>query len=337
MDTLLNQLLVDLPTLLLVLIIAAMLYVLGKGADILVDQAVKLSLYWGVPEMIIGATIISIGTTLPEASVSVLAAISGQSGLSLGNGIGSVIANTGLILGLIVMIGQVPIDRSLVKRQGIIMVAVNLAIVIVSLPFLTRTAGGTVTRLSGFVFVSLLFVYIYTSIRWSRKGLPGVPAEAGLSDKPDHISILPTLLKMAGGITAVIVSSKILISSVEITAIRVGIPQSIIASTLIAFGTSLPELILALQSIRKGHGKLALGNIVGANILNILFVIGLSAAVTPGGLSVPAEYYSLQYPALIIMMAVFMISARRHRPNFHKAAGYLLFGLYVLYLLLNYL
>ena len=337
MDILLNQLLDGLPTLVLALIIAVMLFILGKGADLLVDQAVKLSLYWGVPEIIIGATIISIGTTLPEASVSVLAAVSGQSGLSLGNGIGSVIANTGLILGITVILGKIPIDRKLVNRQGFIMVAANLAIVMVSLPFLTRTAGGTVSRFSGFVFVALLFIYIYTSIKWSRKGYQSVAVNSDLSEKPDHLSILPTLFKMAGGIAAIIVSSKILISSVEITAVRIGIPQSVIASTLIAFGTSLPELILALQAIRKGHGELALGNIVGANILNILFVIGVSAAVTSGGLSVPAGYYSLQYPALLIMMSVFTVFTRRHHQNIHKAAGYLLFGLYILYLLLNYL
>lgn len=337
MDQIFTTFLADLPTLILIIIIAGTLFTLGKGADILVDQSVLISLYWGVPKIIIGATIISLGTTLPEASVSVLAAINGQAELALGNGVGSIIANTGLILGLAVLLGRVPIDKKLVGRQGLIMVCASFLIVLVSLPFLTRAPGGLVSRTSGIVFVILLLLYIYFSITWSKKGNSTNLPLADVQAIPQAVPVVATTVKFIVGITLIIVSSKILIQSVEITAIRIGIPQSVIAATLIAFGTSLPELIMAVNSVKKGHGELALGNVVGANILNVLFVIGTAAAVTPGGLVVPTAYYYLQFPTLLIMMMSFVLATKSNYHQISKKSGYILMGLYGIYIFLNYI
>ena len=126
----------QLPLVVLFLIIAVSLTVLLKGADILVDQAVSLSVRWGVPKMLIGATIVSVGTTLPEAAVNVVAAIQGAPGLALGNSVGSIIADTGLILGLAAIIGRIPIDPKLVNRQSWIQVASAGLLVLVCLPYL---------------------------------------------------------------------------------------------------------------------------------------------------------------------------------------------------------
>ena len=298
-------------------------------------------MHWGVPKIIIGATIISLGTTLPEASVSVIAALGGQSDLALGNAVGSIIANSGLILGLAAVIGSVPVDRKLILRQGSIMAVSSFAVVLLSLPFFSKADGGYVSRLSGMLFVVALVIYLYTSIRSARKGQqPAVANELELdldTEKIEKLAITPIILKMAVSIALIIVSSRILISSVEITAIRVGIPQGIIAATLVAFGTSLPELILAVKSVRKGHGELALGNIVGANILNVLFVIGISAAVTAGGLHVPDAYYRVQYPALLLMMFVFAYATLRKKTVMPKLAGILLMTSYGVYLLFSYI
>ncbi len=113
----------------------------------------------------------------------------------------------------------------------------------------------------------------------------------------------------------VIGSSKILIPAVEITAIRIGIPQGVIAATLVAFGTSLPELVTAITAVRKGHGELAIGNIVGADILNVLFVVGAAAAVTKGGLTVPVSFYKLQIPTMLIIIFAFRHFYKGQRPN----------------------
>jgi cation:H+ antiporter len=142
-------------------------------------------------------------------------------------------------------------------------------------------------------------------------------------------------MKLTIGVTAVILSSKVLIPSVEITAIRIGIPQSIIAATLVAFGTSLPELVTAITAVRKGHGELAVGNIMGADILNVLFVIGMSASVTAKGLAVPVEFYTLQIPAMLVILATFRFFATRKGEDISRGEGLVLFGMYAVYLGLN--
>jgi cation:H+ antiporter len=347
MEALIHSYLTAFPTLVLFLVVAAMLYLLSKGADILVDKAVSLSLHLGVPKLIIGATIVSLGTTLPEATVSVLAAFNGNPDLALGNAIGSIIADTGLIIGIAALIGSLPVNPIIVKRQGKIQVWAGVLLAVVSLPFLF---GGNIPQWVGWGFMVLLILYIYTSIKWSKdSNVNEVAATSATKENytktniPDEItpvekgdSLIIKLLKLVAGITLVIGSSKILIPAVEITAIRIGIPQSIIAATLVAFGTSLPELITAITAVRKGHGELAIGNIVGADILNVLFVVGGAASVTAAGLDVPVYFYKLQIPAMLIILITFRLFTKGENEEVTKKEGIVLFSLYIIYLILNY-
>ncbi len=143
-------------------------------------------------------------------------------------------------------------------------------------------------------------------------------------------------IKLAIGVASIIISSKILIPSIEITAIRIGIPQSIIAATVVAFGTSLPELTTAVASVRKGHGSLAIGNIVGADILNVLFVVGASAAVTKEGLRVPMNFYHLQIPTMLIILICFRFFAKSKNQVINKRDGLVLLAIYLAYIVINY-
>lgn len=315
-------------------IIAIMLFILSKGADILVDESVSLSVHLGIPKVIIGATIVSLGTTLPEATVSVMAAIQGNPDLALGNAIGSIIADTGLIIGLAALIGKLPVEESVIKKQGKIQYLSGILLAVLSLPFLSRGNDGNISQWMGFVFLALLAIYIYRSIKWAQKDNSLVGENDIVEEKrPVYCQFLKLLI----GITLVIVSSKILIPTVEITAIRVGIPQSIIAATLVAFGTSLPELVTAVTAVKKGHGELAIGNIVGADILNVLFVIGGAAAVTPKGLNVPINFYKLQIPVMIIILIAFRIFSKGKDREINKLEGMFLLTIYIVYILLNYL
>lgn len=354
MDTFIYNFLISFPTIILFFVIAAMLYILSEGADMLVDQAVDLSLHLGIPKIVIGATIVSLGTTLPEASVSVLAAINGNPDLALGNAVGSVIANTGLVIGVAALIGALPVSQFIVRRQGKIKFLSGLLLVVVSLPIIS---GSNIAQWVGWVFVGLLIIYLYTSMKWTQNAsteqaaAAGIPAEDitvhsdvtendashGVNTSEEKINIIVKLLKLFFGIFLVIGASKVLIPSVEISATRIGIPQSIIAATLVAFGTSLPELITAVTAVRKGHGELAVGNVVGADILNVLFVVGSAAAVTPGGLDVPTYFYKLQFPTMIIILAIFrLFSLGKSDEEITKKEGLILLSIYVIYLVLNY-
>ena len=171
MEEWIEHLIVGLPSLALFLIIAVTLYTLGKGADWLVDEAVILSTRWGLGKAVIGATIVSIGTTTPEAAVSVLSAIQGKPGLALGNAVGSIICDTGLILGLASLIAPLPLNRELASRLSNVQVGAGILLVLGCFPWTSPakvfTQGGTLPQLVGVVFVILLALYIYQSIRWA--------------------------------------------------------------------------------------------------------------------------------------------------------------------------
>ncbi len=372
MDTLLYDFLLNSSIFISLLVLAVSLYTLGKGADILVDSAVSLSLKWGVPKMILGATVISLGTTLPEASVSTLAAVQGNADLALGNAIGSVIADTGLIIGLAAMLGTVPVDKTLIRRQGVVQIAAAVLLAFVSLPFFSPGSEGRIYQWMGWIFVALLACYLYQSFRWAKDGngtaestadggnstgdgntagaentatdgdiataaaAEAREASAAQEDTENGSSPLASFLMLLAGIGIVVVSSKVLIPAVEVAAIKAGIPQSIIAATLVAFGTSVPELVTAITAVRKGHGELAAGNVIGADVLNVLFVLGVAAAVTPAGIVVPISFFYLQIPAMLLVLLLFRFCSTRKKGIITRSQGSMLFIIYAVYIVLNF-
>jgi len=243
MEALLIPYLENIPIVVLFIGIIVTLLILGKGADLLVDEAVSLSVKWKIPKVLIGATIVSLGTTLPEAAVSVLAAVQGKPGLALGNAVGSIICDTGLIIGIASLISPLVLDKRTVNRQGWLQMGAGFLLVLFALPWTSIFTGGKegfhpgiIYQWMGFLFVFLLAAYLWITIRWSRDALISSEEFEEVEDKP--IPVL--LLKLTLGVGLIIISSKLLIPTVQVTAVRIGIPQSIIAATLVAFGTSLP-------------------------------------------------------------------------------------------------
>jgi cation:H+ antiporter len=340
MEAWISGLVTDLHVVFLFVIIAASLAVLVKGADLLVDEAVSLSVSWGVPKMLIGATIVSLGTTLPEAAVSVLAAVKGAPGLALGNAVGSIIADTGLILGLAVLIGPIPVERKLVGRQSWIQFGSALLLVLASIPYLQLSGifsqGGRLPQFVGVAFLALLVLYIWRSIRWSRAA-PLSTIEPATVDVSTDVKPVLALIRLTIGIVLVVLASQVLIPAVEETALRLNIPDAIIAATLVAFGTSLPELVTAITAVRKRHGELALGNVIGADVLNVLFVSGAAATVTRGGLSVPPQFFFLFFPAMIFVVTVLRIGIARSDGELKRGFGFVLLGAYLITVVAGYL
>lgn len=326
----------------LFLLIAAMLYLLGKGADVLIDEAVTLSNRWGVPKVLVGATIVSLGTTTPEAAVSVLAAVQGSAELALGNAVGSIICDTGLILGVAALIAPLPLDRTIVNRQGWIQLGAGVLLVLGCLPFgalpalwpALWTDGGRLPQWIGFIFLVLLAAYLWLSVVWARSGDGMDAADDGYAD--DAASTFTVLLKLLGGIVIVVGASTILIPAVREAALRMHIPPGVIAATLVAFGTSLPELVTAVTAARRGHGELAVGNVVGADILNALFVAGAAAAVTPAGLPASPFFFRFLFPAMLIILIVFRIGIFTSGASLKRPFGFVLLGVYVAVTVLSY-
>ena len=335
MDAFILNLLEPLPLLALFAIIAVSLLTLSKGADVLIDEAVIISKRLGIPKAIIGATIVSLGTTLPEVSVSVMAAINGNPDLALGNAVGSIIVDTGLIMGIAALISPIVVDYKSIKFQSWIQVLSGVLLVVMALPIFSSKDTGVISQPMGFILVACLAAYLFWSFKHSKNQLNSLVEEQVQEHGKE--SIIKQFLLMVFGVAVVILSSKVLIPSVELTAIKIGIPQSIIAATLVAFGTSLPELTTSVKSVLKGHGDLAVGNIMGADILNVLFVIGLSAAVTPQGLQVPSNFYGLHFPAMLIILITFRTFTLSKNHKISRLEGGFLLGAYLVYLTLNYI
>jgi len=329
---------------LLALAIVAALAALGRGADWLVNEAVALSERSGIPKVVIGATIVSLGTTTPEAAVSVLAAVRGSPGLALGNAVGSIICDTGLILGVACLIAPLRLYRRIVNRQGWIQFGAGLTLIAASFPWTNPgrafSVGGRLPQFVGFIFLAALGIYLWRSVVWSRR-------EPELAEFEEHTvavheqeaatSNLVILAKLAAAIAVVVGAAKVLIPAVEEAAQRLDVPHSIIAATLVAFGTSLPELITAVTAARRGHGDLAVGNVVGADILNVLFVAGASAAVTPGGLEAGKHFFVVLFPIMLFILVVFRLGIVFSKDYLRRPFGLALLGAYGIYLVISYL
>ncbi len=339
MEEWITTLIRDLAAPLLFVIIAMMLYTLGKGADWLVDEAVVLSTRWGLGKAVIGATVVSIGTTTPEAAVSVLSAIQGEPGLALGNAVGSIICDTGLILGLASLIAPLQFNRQLASKLSNVQVGAGILLVLGCFPWTSPakvfSQGGVLSQGIGFIFVVLLGLYIWQSIRWAA-------ATGANSDNKQEIDSKAsgaffTLVKLVFAIAIIVVSAQILIPCVKEIAVRIGVPEHIISATLVAFGTSLPELVTAITAVRRGHGELAVGNIIGADILNVLFVAGVSTAATQGGLKADVQFFQFIFPAMLFILIVFRIGLFVSGSQLKRTFGVVLVGTWLLVTILSYI
>ena len=329
----------QLPLLALTSLAAA---VLIKGADWLVEGASGLAFRLGISPVIVGATIVSLGTTSPEAGVSVMAAWSGQSGLALGNAIGSIIADTGLIFGIGCLLAVLPADRFVLSRQG--WVQFGAGVLLAALCYGAFLMDGDAARLErrvGFLLVGLLVVYLYASVQWSRRHPRGAAVEGVRVARS-----IPALIAFGiVGIALVLLSSRSMILSVsELAEAHWHVPQVVIAATVVALGTSLPELVIGVTSIVKGHTEILVGNIIGADILNVLFVVGASAVAAPlplvePGATVPRIGLYLHIPTMLLILLLFRIfvfSAAK-RGSFRRWYGVPLVLIYVVYIVAQYL
>ena len=334
-EQLLYNLVAGLPSAILFIIMVVCLIVLCKGADWMIDGVVELAHRTGLPRIVIGATVISLGTTTPEAVVSVMAAWMGNPGLALGNGVGSMIANTGLIFGMTCLLTTVPMNRYILNRTGWVQEGAATLLVAISVVILvTMTGKPVLNRWVGFILLFFLSLYMYITYIWA-KGINTDAVEEEKVDDSDMASLRKCWSLILGGLFCVAVGARILVPCAAEIAKRIGVPDDVIAATLVAFGTSLPELMTAIAAVRKGHPEITVGNIVGANVLNILFVVGGAAAARP--LLIPSNFFSLHFPVMLFILysfRVFVIIEKGGR--FRRWQGGWLLGIYLSYLIYQY-
>ena len=324
------------PVWMLLVALVLSIGVLSKGSDWLIDGVVALAERTGLPRVVIGATIVSLGTTTPEAFVSVMAAFMGNPGLALGNGVGSIIADTGLIFGITCLLTTVPMQRYILNRTGWVQVGSATLLVVIALFLLWHSNGVPVLgRPFGVFFLILLAAYLYATYLWAKSGDSAIKDHGHVETKETPLGLAQAGLMIGGGLLAVIIGAKVLIPCAAVLAGRLGVPEDVIAATMVAFGTSLPELVTAIAAVRKGHPEITVGNIVGADVLNCLFVIGAAATARP--LAIPPNFYYFHFPAMMITLWSFRtFISMNHDGTFKRWQGVWLLTIYGLYIILQF-
>ena len=292
---------------------------MGRGGDLFVDASSQLSRAFRVPRFIVGGTIVSVATTVPELLTSIQASLDGDSGLALGNAIGSCIANIGLITGLVAIIMPIEFDRSDVLKRSTWMMFAAVFIVIVSWNLKISFA---------YAVVLLIFTGVY--LVWDVFGI--VRHRSKLFDEPigDHPTPLSAIGWFLLGAVFVGFGSKLLVDAGQNIAVALGISTTVVGLSFVAFGTSLPELVTGVKAARRGMPDLSLGNIIGANVLNLLLIVGASGVITPLVLEPMSQQYAFPWLGVFFVMLLGIIV--RHGV-IRRAAGIgllLLFGLYSL-------
>ena len=261
------------------MIITIFLFIVGlilliKGGDWFVDGSVVIAKKLRIPDILIGATIVSIGTTLPEVMVSATSAVSGHGEMAYGNALGSIICNAALIAAITVALRPSKIDANAFKLPTIIF------FIAATLYTLVAYLLGEFTRTIGLVLLAIFVIYIILSVRTALKS-PKTEKSASEHLNEEDAKLTKNILLLVLGAALIALGAKLLVDNGTILAEAIGVPEAVIALTFVAIGTSLPELVTAITSIVKGHGALSLGNVIGANILNLVLVSGVASTVSP--------------------------------------------------------
>ncbi len=259
------------------MLIPILLFLVGlvcliKGGDWFVDGATGLARRFRLPELLIGATVVSIGTTLPEVMVSATSAVSGHGEIAYGNAIGSVICNTALIAALTVAVRPGGVDKAALKTP------VAFFFAAAALYAGVAYTAGYFSRIVGVVLLLLFVVYRAVTVAQMKNAPVG---EAGAEEPETEQPLWKELALLAVGAALIAVGANLLVENGTLIAQALGVPESVIALTFVALGTSLPELVTAITSLAKGHGALSLGNVIGANLFNLVLVSGVSVTLSP--------------------------------------------------------
>ncbi len=307
--------------------VSVLLFIVGlilliKGGDWFVDGATGIAHRFHIPEILIGATVVSIGTTLPEVMVSATSAVIGHGEIAYGNAIGSIICNTALISALTFAIAPSKVDR---KTFKIPVIFFFIAAVFYSVIAYTT---GYFSRAVGIVLLAIFVVYMVMTVAQAKK-----TPKAEQEKKDNGGSSVKDIIFLIVGAALIAIGAKLLVDNGTLIAEALGVPESVIALTFVALGTSLPELVTAITSLVKGHGALSLGNIVGANLFNLVFVSGVSVVLSP--FSIPASKtvagmnasLAVDIPVMFFVMA-FMTIPALIRGKLSRAQGIILLCVY---------
>lgn len=318
-----------------VLMFVVGLIFLIKGGDWFVDGASGIAKKFHIPDILIGATVVSIGTTLPEVMVSATSALSGHGEMAYGNAIGSIICNTALIAAITIAVRPSKIDTSSFKLP--------VAIFFVAAALYSGVAYffGEFTRGMGLLLLAIFALYMALSVRTALKAPQG-DEEHSEAVESSNKELIKNILMLVVGAAVIAIGADMLVDNGTVIASALGVPESVIALTFITIGTSLPELVTAISALAKGHGALSLGNVIGANILNLVLVSGVASLVSPFSIPNNSQIAGINsslvvdIPVMLFVMAFLTIPALLTK-KLSRFQGIVLIAIYVAFCAMQFI
>ncbi|MCM1023628.1 MAG: calcium/sodium antiporter [Prevotella sp.] len=299
---------------------------LVKGADFFVDGSSSIAKLLKIPSIVIGLTIVAFGTSAPEAAVSIIAGVNGSNGIAVGNVIGSNMFNLLMVLGISAAIKPVQIKDQIIKKDYPFMLIATVLLWVTSCDVLL--GGGSenvISRSDAIVLLVFMGIFLYSVI---SSALRSRRKNAGGEDNIPAYGVGKSLLFTVGGLAGIVIGGQFVVDSASDIAIRFGMSETLVGLTIVAVGTSLPELVTSIVAAKKGESDIAIGNVVGSNVFNILFVLAASAAITPMSISGQSLVDLVILTAITVLTYVFCVTQKKiNRPE-----GVILVLMYVAYM-----
>lgn len=299
----------------IILLLAGFLFLI-KGSDFFVDGASSIASILKIPTVIVGLTIVAFGTSAPEAAVSITSSLTGSNAMAVSNVIGSNMFNLLLIIGLCAVIGELLMEKDVLTKDLPFLVLITIIFAAFIL------IGSDISNIEGIILLIILIGYIVYLIRdtKSSKGANDV-------EKP-KLTLPKSIIYILIGIAGIVIGGDLVVDSASDIAIALGMSETLVGLTIVAMGTSLPELVTSLTALKKGENQLIIGNVIGSNIFNILFVLGASSAIS----AIPISQSMLIDVLFLVFVTIVCFIFGKTQDKFDKKEGIVLVGLFVIYM-----
>ena len=301
-------------------------FFLIKGADLFVDGAASIARKFNIPSMVIGLTIVAMGTSAPEAAVSITSSLAGQNDMSVANVVGSNFFNILMVLGVSAIIAKLPVQKNTIKKD-------TPFLLIVSVLLLIFAFDKNISRIEGIIFLVIFVYFLYTTVKSAKNTKESTSLsdnEIAVSDNdiPANTPMFKTIILSLIGIAGIIFGGDMVVDSATSIATMFGMSANLVGLTIVAVGTSLPEFVTSIVAIKKGETEIAIGNVIGSNVFNILLVLGLATAIFPIAISTFALIDIVFMVAITILLYLFM----KKDNCLVKKHGFIFIILYIAYM-----
>ena len=298
-----------------VLLLVGFLFLI-KGSDFFVDGASSIASHLKIPTIIVGLTIVAFGTSAPEAAVSITSSLTGSNAMAVSNVIGSNLFNMLMVIGIAALLSNLLMEKSVLKKDLPFLVAITLLFAIFIF------IGWDITNLEGIILLIILAGYIIYLIRGSKKSKNANDVEAAKFTLPKSIILI--IIGLAG----IIIGGDLVVDSASAIAIALGMSETLVGLTIVAIGTSLPELVTSITALKKGENQLVIGNVIGSNIFNILFVLGASSAIS----RIPLDSSMLIDVVFMMGVTILCFIFGKTQDKYDKKEGIILIALFIVYM-----